>query len=488
MPDIRQMPSNIKAFPTAWGGAKDSVGGRGGIVYHVENLNSSGSGSLANGLLLTTPRTIVFDVSGNINIPNFLELIAENDNVTIAGETAPQGGITITTEGIQFGGGFNRSNQGVDNVIMRHIRFRLITRKSNPPPSGYYDESALIITGGNNLMFDHISMSFSGDQHISMNTQVDNVINLTFQNCLFGQVVEGAAILGVDDTSFIANNISWLRNLAVHVDHRLPNIGETGRFDVINNVVHNWNTMIINNNNEDPDINHINNWYREGSFTRTSPSRDNYIQAHDETPQIYTSGNYNLVHYPTPQDNDWLLWRQTPDVAATSEKFTTTKHTPIDSTYEELTALEAYDYAVANAGANVYVSDTGVRGTYYDSQDTQLISDIENNISRDTQDYSWTLPIIPSNNRSVGFYNSTKSNNIPEFFWDEHNITSDTEVKSSYIFDGIVVPNTAGYTAFEMWLIYAAQDDLKFPLSNVDQSTIGLTRRKKAASSLFINT
>ena len=65
------------AFPGAEGYGKFATGGRGGKVYEVTTLNSSGPGSLGEAIEASGPRTVVFRVSGTIE-GNFK---IRNDNI-----------------------------------------------------------------------------------------------------------------------------------------------------------------------------------------------------------------------------------------------------------------------------------------------------------------------------------------------------------------------------------------------------------------------
>ncbi|MBU4396775.1 hypothetical protein KKC08_01230, partial [Patescibacteria group bacterium] len=86
--------SNIPSFPGAQGFGSQTIGGRGGRVIKVTNLNGSGSGSLKEAIEASGPRIVIFDVSGIIDL-NYDSIKIKNPYLTIAGQTAPGGGILI---------------------------------------------------------------------------------------------------------------------------------------------------------------------------------------------------------------------------------------------------------------------------------------------------------------------------------------------------------------------------------------------------------
>ena len=103
----------VPAFPGAEGFGANTVGGRGGRVIKVTNLNDSGAGSLRAAVTASGPRIVVFEVSGIINLQSVLRI--NNPNITIAGQTSP-GGILVTG---------NMTLIETSEVIVRHMRFRV---------------------------------------------------------------------------------------------------------------------------------------------------------------------------------------------------------------------------------------------------------------------------------------------------------------------------------------------------------------------------
>ena len=75
--------AQVLSFPTAVGVGKLATGGRGGTVYHVTNLNDSGTGSFRDAVSVSN-RIIVFDVGGYINLST---PISVKSNITVVVHT-----------------------------------------------------------------------------------------------------------------------------------------------------------------------------------------------------------------------------------------------------------------------------------------------------------------------------------------------------------------------------------------------------------------
>ncbi|MBK8419771.1 hypothetical protein [Candidatus Villigracilis saccharophilus] len=118
---VGQLPQSqavtLPAFPGAEGFGANSIGGRGGIIYEVTNLNDTGTGSLRACVEASGARTCVFRTGGLIVLQSALRIV--NPYITIAGQTAPGGGITLKTAS----GGDIFSTQTHD-VVIRYITAR----------------------------------------------------------------------------------------------------------------------------------------------------------------------------------------------------------------------------------------------------------------------------------------------------------------------------------------------------------------------------
>ena len=152
--------SQAPAFPGAEGHGRFVTGGRGGKIYHVTNLNDSGTGSFREAVK-SGKRIIVFDVAGVIALKSDLKFA---DNITILGQTAPSPGITLRYYTVQPG----------SNNIIRFIRIRRGQEKDiNDGADASWQRNK---TG---IIFDHCSFSWSIDEVASF---YDNN-NFTMQWC-----------------------------------------------------------------------------------------------------------------------------------------------------------------------------------------------------------------------------------------------------------------------------------------------------------------
>ena len=91
-PVTARAPDTVKAFPTAEGFGAKSVGGRGGRVIEVTNLEDAGEGSMRHAMEASGPRIVMFRVSGTITLKTAIRV--STPYLTVAGQTSP-GGVQI---------------------------------------------------------------------------------------------------------------------------------------------------------------------------------------------------------------------------------------------------------------------------------------------------------------------------------------------------------------------------------------------------------
>lgn len=256
------------AFPGAEGHGRYTTGGRGGKVVRVTNLedNASGeaivSGSLRWALNQSSPKTIIFDVSGTIELKQTLK--TAKDNITIAGQTAPGDGICIS--GYDF---LINSN----NIIIRFLRFRPGDGSGEEPDGlGGMDKK--------NIIIDHCSMSWSVDECLS----VYGMENSTVQWCLASEALR-VSTHGKGTHCYGGNwggaKASYHHNLIAHCESRVPRLGpryttqEKEHVDIRNNVFYNWAGEGCYGG-EAQHINIVNNYYKPGPATDKASSAVKY--------------------------------------------------------------------------------------------------------------------------------------------------------------------------------------------------------------------
>ena len=152
----------VKAFPTAEGFGANAVGGRGGRVIEVTNLNDSGPGSLRACAEATGPRICVFRIGGTIALNSPISINGPNSYLTMAAQTAPGDGIQLKNWYVTIG-------SGAHDVIIRHLRFREGT--DHTPQNINNDCGGFVLYGPNggvsNVVLDHVSVEWVCDDSLN---------------------------------------------------------------------------------------------------------------------------------------------------------------------------------------------------------------------------------------------------------------------------------------------------------------------------------
>ena len=265
-----QVASSLPAFPGAQGYGSKTTGGRGGKTLKVTSLLDDGSaGTLRWAIDFSGPRVVVFEIGGLINLRS--RLVIRNPYITIAAQTAPGSGITLSG-GQQFA-------IRTHDVIIRGLR----SRPGDGPGDLGSNRDAISIGNACNVVIDHCVFTWATDENVSIWFGSHDV---TISHSIIAQGLadsihpNGSHSMGMiigDDS----HRISIHNNVFAFNEDRNPLLKNAYHVELINNFIHSWrdggikvypNETAASKNK--PMLHAIGNYLQHGHGTLRRPGMD----------------------------------------------------------------------------------------------------------------------------------------------------------------------------------------------------------------------
>lgn len=414
------------AFPGAEGAGKYAIGGRGGDVYHVTNLNDSGEGSLRYGIENASgPRTIVFDVSGVIQLQS--RLVCNKPYITIAGQTAP--GIGIMLRDYEFGA-------NSDDGITRFMRFRYGHGDDWNGTSANQNTGNAGGLSANYGIMDHCLLGWGSDETFSTR----GAKNVTFQHSLIGESLNQNGHKNYWDENHsvqhgyaatVGGDVASLHhNLLAHNEGRNWSLGGgldgtnhfAGRMNIYNNVCYNWGGRATDGGAHQ--VNFVGNYYKKGpsttqNFIFVAQHEDNFAG----TQEYYLNGNLRVSQDGNTKKSDTLndTYKET-----FSNGVTIDWNTFVSSPYTDFYGLDESNVETAEAAFRNVLSDVGCNYESLDNNEKRLVQETLNGTTSKTGSRSRKAGLIDKESDSEG--------------WDGLGIISETR-DADWDTDGDGIPN-----------------------------------------------
>jgi hypothetical protein len=376
-------PDRAPAFPGAEGFGKYSLGGRGGKVIEVTNLNDDGLGSFRAACMAEGPRTVVFRVSGTIPLESKFKIT--RPYLTIAGQTAPGDGICIKNYQVTF---------DTHDLIIRYLRFRPGDEKGKEQ-DGFGGQ-------GDHIIVDHCTASWGIDETFSIN----KASNLTVQWCLVSEsLTQSLHKKGAHGYGGLWGGPggSWHHNILAHHTSRNPRASgnaESGLMDYRNNVIYNWGFNSAYGGELWP-RNWINNYYKSGPATSPKVRRRIFLQK-DPRGKMYAAGNF-VWGYPAISADNWQGGMDfAPDGEATEATLRVNQPfvvAPVNTQPAET----AYELVLAQAGCSLF----------RDSVDRRVIEEIRTGTAKFGETYGGGGKGIIDSQTAVGGWPELRSQPAP---------------------------------------------------------------------------
>ena len=403
----------IPAFPGAEGGGATSKGGRGGTVYHVTSLSGgTEAGTLRYcAVVATGPRTCVFDVGGTIELTSHINV--SSPYLTIAGGTAPGGGITISgknSTAVTF-------TARTHNIIVQGIRFRKGYNSGTPAQDGDSSNvTSVSATSGpvGPVIFDHVTVSWGQDENgEAWGSDPNAPKNITYQYAMFYEPLLAHPVnfmTGAYDSSVAdkMTDIDIHHSMLANSSHRNPMI-KNRSFRFVNSLVYNWSdwALAVHGSGQ---VDIIGNKFKTGPLYMTESTKayeieatpiGNSTTATTGTMSLYVAGNVG-PHNADPLADNWVMTR-----LIDLESNGSAELGPLSESYRRLTPLPAllfpitaHDVAtaetlvLAGAGASRRLDCAGNWVSNRDSADARIVAEYT----------AGNAGIVPANEDAVGGY------------------------------------------------------------------------------------
>jgi hypothetical protein len=349
------------AFPTAEGYGRFARGGRGGVVYEVTNLNDSGPGSYRAAIEASGPRTVVFRVSGLIQLQG--PCVIGNGYLTVAGQTAPGEGICLAN--------WRAGMSSCNDVIMRFMRCRLGDgcRKAM---------DGIGLGNSTHSIIDHTSISWTMDEGTSSRQSGavgSQTSMITFQHNLISEPLrysyhyagQSATSTTYEPHAFagsISGEIgSYHHNLIAHSTDRNWSLAGgldqsshyAGSLDIRNCVVYNWRGRTTDGGVAR--LNYVNNYYKPApvnlSISCSWLLRLDTINTNWGTEYIFMTNN--VWEGKTYYSNNWMTGSFANGLPLTNLVITNSELYP--SYVDTQSASNAYKLVLSDAGCNMQLQD-----------------------------------------------------------------------------------------------------------------------------------
>lgn len=203
-------------------------------IIFVSNLNDKGRGSLRACAEARGPRTCIPLVGGMVRLSETIRI--RSPFLTIAGQTAPAPGLTLTQAGISIES---------HDVLIQHIAIRPGDSPQGAPPR---ERDGISIgapppRSAYNVVIDHVSLTWAIDENISTAyplthdvTISNSVIAEGLHNSIHPKGPHSKGIMIGDDSK----KITISRNLVAFNEERNPYLKPGTSVEFLNNIVYGW--------------------------------------------------------------------------------------------------------------------------------------------------------------------------------------------------------------------------------------------------------